>query len=262
MNQTFNLRRFRLYCTKSVLERPIMILGSFALACIITVLIYFLMKSIANFEIAQLFSFTIGFIGGGGLLASLVFAYFGDAANGASFLTLPASNFEKWLCGISILVVFILVYLLFFRGIDSLLVSQYHKGLNPLDARYRQQYDSVFILSFTGEAEALFIFFANAIAAMLVGSLYFNKVSFIKAALVICMIYVLVFVLDHMVNALVFKDYLKSFAFHSVVVKNGNEDGVVDLPAQAKNIYDITCTYILPALLLGISFIRLKEKEI
>jgi hypothetical protein len=75
-----------------------MILGSFALACIITVLIYFLMKSIANFEIAQLFSFTIGFIGGGGLLASLVFAYFGDAANGASFLTLtgePVSQRPK-----------------------------------------------------------------------------------------------------------------------------------------------------------------------
>jgi hypothetical protein len=262
MHQIFDPRRFRLYFIKAILERPVQILGTFALAFTVSLMVYFLMKSVAGFEPAQLISFTIGLVGGGGLLASLVFGYFADAANGASFLTLPASSFEKWFCGVLIIAIYVTCFLFFFRGLDSLLVHLYHSGLNPQDARYRQQYDSVFIFSYTGDADSLLIFFANAVTGMLVGSLFFNKVSFIKVALVICGIYIGVFVLNYMVSSLMFKDYIKSFAFHSVVVKNGSEEGIIVLPAPAVRVYDMISTYILPILLLIVSFVRLREKEI
>jgi hypothetical protein len=262
MQQIFDPRRFRLYFIKTVFERPVQILGTFALAFTVSVMVYFLIKAMASLDAAQDFSFSVGLVGGGGLLASLVFGFFGDAANGSSFLTLPVSNFERWLCAVLILVIYVTCFLFFFRGIDTMMVHQFHNGLNPQDARYQQQYDSVFIFSFTGEAVPVFIFFTNAVTAMLVGSLYFNKVSFIKVSLVICGIYIAVFAFNYIMSSVLFKDYIKSFPFHSVIVKNGSEEGVVVEPAGAIQIYDVVCTYVLPAFLLVISYIRLREKEI
>jgi len=261
MNEVFNPRRFRLLFVKTILERPMQLLGSFALSFSVVILIYFLFKIGGNFEAAQLFSFTVGFIGGGCFLASMVFGYFSDGANSASYLTLPASGFEKWLCGVLIVgVIYVVCFLLFFRGLDTLFVHFFHKGLNPLDPRYNDQYRSVYIFSFP-EAKILFIFFMNAVGAMLVGSLYFNKIPFIKVALIICGMYFFTFLLAYMTNSILFKNAGNSYPFHNVIIKNGDEIGVVTMPEGLNQAYDIIVLYILPAILLITSYIRLKEKE-
>jgi hypothetical protein len=262
MNETFNLRRFRLFFTKTILERPTQIIGIFILSFSIVFLVYFLTKSIANFELAQLFSFAIGFVGGGCLLASVVFGYFFDNAITASYLTLPASAFEKWLCGVIIVGVFYFFgFLVFFRAIDSLFVFIYHSGLNPQDPRYRNQYDAVYVFQYAGNEE-FFIFFLNAVGAMLVGSLYFNKIPFIKTALVICGAYFFTFLLNYLINSILFRDLDSSYPFHNVRIKNGAELGVVELPSKMIYLFDILAFYVLPSILFGLSYIRLKEKEV
>ncbi len=262
MNDFFHFNRFRLYFVKSILERPVQIGGTFALSFSVTALVYLLFKSMANIGLAQFMSFTLGLVGGGCLLASQVFGFFADTGNGASFFTLPVSAFEKWLTGVILVVLYVGCFLLFFRGLDTLFVHQYHANLNLHDARYQDRYDAVYIFTFLGEAQSVFIFFLNAAPAMLLGSLYFNKVGFIKVALVICGIYFFTFLINYFFCSVLFKDMLQSFPFHMVKIQNAGETGIVDMPPLFSQIYDLIAIYLLPAIFLFISFIRLKEKEV
>src|SRR5579862_6757694 len=98
MNDTFNFKRFKFVFIKTIVERPTQIVGTFVLSFSVVLLIYFFLEALGNnFELAQLFSFSVGLIGGGCFLASLVFNFFSDGASSASYLTLPASSLEKWL---------------------------------------------------------------------------------------------------------------------------------------------------------------------
>lgn len=211
---------------------------------------------------AQLFSFSIGLIGGGCFLASLVFGYFSDSANSASYLTLPASGFEKWLTGIIIVgILYPALFLLFFNGIDTLFVHLYHIGLNKLDPRFTFQYNSVYTFTFY-DGWPLFVFFLNSFCAMLVGSLYFNKISFIKVAIVICGLYFFTFLLNYLINSMLFTDMVHTYPFHNVDIKADNEFGVVSIPGIIDRTFDFIIVYILPPILLFISFVRLTEKEV
>lgn len=262
MNETFNLKRFRLVLVKTIVERPTQILGTFILSFSLVFLIYFFLKSVGSFDLAQLFSFAVGLVGGGCLLATLVFGYFTDGGSSASFLTLPASGLEKWLCGILIVLVFYLgSFLLFFRGVDAFFVHLYHIGLNPQDPRYVAQYNAVYLFTFS-DGWPLFVFFLNAVTAMFVGSLYFSKISFIKVALVICALYFFTFLLNYLIASLLFKDMTHTYPFHLVAVKSGTEQGIVMLPGSMNKAFDLIILYILPSILLFISYIRMKEKEV
>jgi hypothetical protein len=262
MNDTFNLRRFQFVFVKTIVERPAQILGTMALSFSVVLLIYFLIKSILHFDIAQIFSFTLGLIGGGCLLASVMFGYFSDGASSASYLTLPASALEKWLCGVIIVgLIYLPAFLLYYRGMDALFVHLYHASLNPQDPRYVIQYNSVYLFSYVDNL-TLFAFFLNAVCAMFVGSLYFNRISFIKVALVICGLYFIAFLLNYLVNSILFKDMTHSFPFIMVGIQTGTEQGIIILPSYLNKAFDITTFYILPSALLIISYIRLKEKEV
>ncbi len=262
MNDTFSFRRFKQVFVKTIVERPVQILGTMLLSFSVVLLVYFLIKSILHFELAQLFSFTLGLIGGGCLLASLVFGYFSDGANSASYLTLPASTLEKWLSGVIIVgLIYFPAFLLYFRGMDALFVHLYHISLNPQDPRYIIQYNSVYIFTFS-DNWILFEFFLNAVCAMFVGSLYFNKISFIKVALVICGLYFFTFLLNYLVNSFLFKNMTHSFPFTMVGIQTGTELGIVMLPDYLNRAFDMITIYILPAILLFISYIRLREKEV
>ncbi len=262
MKDIFQFRRFRLYFLKTILERPTQILGTFALSFSVVILIYLFFKFMDHFEEAQFMSFTIGLVGGGCLLASQGFSYFSDAASSASYLTLPVSVFEKWLCSFLLVgIIYVGLFLLFFRGLDSFFVHQFHNSLNRNDARYQSQYDSVYIFTYLGESLSVFIFFFNAAAAMMVGSLYFNKVGFIKVALVICAIYFFTFMLNFVICSILFKDLQRPFPFHDISIKNGDDWGIISMPPGFNLLYDRLAMYGLPIILLIVSFIRLREKE-
>ncbi|MDP9040846.1 MAG: hypothetical protein M3N30_02620 [Bacteroidota bacterium] len=264
MNEFFNFRRFRLYFLKTVLERPGQILGIFVLSFSVVTLVYYLLKSIGFvFEVVQLMSFTLGLAGGGCLLASLVFGYFSDTASSCSYMTLPVSVFEKWLCGVLLVgILYVGCFFLFFRGLDTLFVNMYHNGLNRQDPRYTDQYNAVTIFPFDRDSISIIVFFVNAAAAMLVGSLYFNRVSFIKVALVICGLYFITFLLNYLAASIFFKETFHVFPFHSMWVKNGDEESILVLNPGWSNLYDMIALYILPGILLAVSYIRLREKEV
>jgi hypothetical protein len=97
---------------------------------------------------------------------------------------------------------------------------------------------------------------------MMVGSLYFNKVGFIKVSLFICGMYFFTFLLNYTICFILFKVSQRPFPFHEIQIKNGNDWGVVAMPSTFKHLYDRLAIYGLPIILSVISFIRLKEKEV
>jgi hypothetical protein len=263
MRNVFNIRRFALLFKKTIMERPAQLSGLIGLMLVVIFMLYFIFKTAVGFGPAQNIAFIWGLAGGGCFLASFVFGYFSSNANGSSYLTLPASHFEKWLCGVLITGVFFpLVFLLFFRMMDAGFVALYHRSLDPTSPLYKEQFSAVYLFSFTGRIattvySTFFIFTGTAI----VGSLYFNKAAFIKTALLFCAICFALFGLNWLFADLLFGRIDGAFPFRDVDLLVGKSVGSVELSQHAFKIVSYAMAYCLPVLLWMVAYIRLREKE-
>lgn len=263
MNDTFSAKRFALLLKKTLLERPSQMFGFIGLILAVTFILYFILKSLTSFDAAQNITFIWGFAGGGCILASFVFGYFSSNANGSSYLTLPASHFEKWLCGMLIAMVFYpIIFLLVFRMIDSGFVTLFHKSLDPESPLYLEQYRSVYLFSFTGrlalKVDPIFLIFTSI--AML-GSLYFNKVAFIKTALVFFGVCFTIFILNWLFAKILFGNIDNAFPLRDVGVLVGKEMGSVDLPEKSFAYTNTILNYLMPIIFYALAYLRLREKE-
>ena len=263
MNNIFSLHRFWLLLKKTLLERPMQLLGLSTLSLTVVFFSYVLVKSLVGFEEAQDISYVLGLIGGGCFLASFVFGYFSSNAMGSSFLTLPASHFEKWLCAVLITgVLYVLVFLLFFRFIDAVFVGIYHRGLDPQGPFYKQLYEQVQLFPYNGfVANKAAIMFVNFAGAMLVGCLYFNKVSFIKVALLIAVVWFGTYLINLIIAKAMMQDVQNAMPYFLVWIKVHTEEGRIELPAKLMQAVKILIQYIIPSIFWLLAFIRLREKE-
>ena len=264
MNDTFNLIRFNRLFKKSILERPAHLLGLLAVTLTITLLTYAIVQSMVGIGKAQLSAFVLGFILGGSFLASSVFGYFSSKSGGTSFLMLPASHFEKWLCGIIIAgVLFVLIYLSFYRVIDVLFVNSYHNNLDTNSANYQTLYHAVEMFPFNNViAKMIYVMFVNIAGAMLVGSLYFNKVSYIKVALIICGLVIGSYFLNLFIAMALFNHIDMAVPFKNIFLKVDTEVGIINLSSNASVLVDNSITYFIPCILWLTAYVRIKEKEI
>lgn len=263
MNNTFNAKRFRLVLKKALLERPMQMFGFTGLIFILVLILYVVVKSFSGIGTAQTISFIWGLSGGGCFLASFVFAYFSSQSSGSSYLTLPASHFEKWLCGILIAcILYPILFMLFFRIMDASFVAMYHNSLDPASPFFKQQYESVYLFAYddiiAAKVYSLFLLFTSL---MLLGSLYFNKISFIKSAITICVICIGCYGLNWLIAKTIFGNINDAAPFNHVTIPVGKEEASIELPAMVANIYQYSFFYIIPFLLYGLAYIRLREKE-
>ena len=263
MNNTFDVKRFGLLVKKTLLERPVQMFGFTGLLLALSLILYSIIKTFGGFNPAQNITFIWGLAGGGFFLASFVFGYFSSNAMGSSFLTLPASNFEKWLCGILIAGVFYpVIFLLFFRVMDSSFVAIYHHGLDPAGPFYKQLYESVYILDLNGFlAWKVYPMFGFLAGAMLVGSLYFNKVAFIKTAIGISILILGVVGINWLIATIFFGPINSAIVFNSVTIPVGKEEGSIELPSGIVDIINNSVWYVMPPVLWLLAFTRLREKE-
>lgn len=263
MNDHFNLSRFGWLFKKSILERPAQMLGLLGLTLAITLLTYAIVQSMVGIGKAQVPAFTIGLIGGGSFMASAVYGYFSSNASGSSFLMLPASHLEKWLCGVLITgVLFILFYLGFYRLLDTFFVNHYHNSLDPKSPSYQAMYQAVEVFNFDSiTCRSVFVMFVNIAGTMLVGSLYFNKVSFIKVALINCTLIIGLYFINLMFASLFFDHIDLAVPFKTLFLKVGDDVGLLDLPASVDKVIFIIMTFVFPAALWITAYVRLAEKE-
>lgn len=265
MNDILNLNRFNLLLKKTILERPVQIGGLMGFILCFTFILYAAAVYAIDYGAAQNLSFVWGLVGGGTVLSSYVFGYFNTNAGGAAYLTLPASALEKWLCGILIAgFFFLIIFLGFFRLVDYSFVTAYHNGLDKNNPLYQRLYDHVYLYSFTNNrvVERVITIWVNFSGAMLVGSLYFNRIAIVKVALVVCGILGAVYGLNLLVANLLFSNVDVAFPYKNVLIKVKSEIGVISLPHTAALVFDAFINYILPITLWLTAFIRLKEKEI
>lgn len=263
MNNTFSTKRFGLILKKTFLERPVQMIVFPALVLTVVLILYAAVKTLSGFDMAQRISFFVGLVGGSFFLGSFVFGYFSSNAGGASFLTLPASHFEKWLCGVLIAGVFYpIVFLVFYYCVDIGFVALYHNSLDPASPFYKQQYESVYTFDLNGViARNVFIMFFIYTGAMLLGALYFNKVAVIKTAIALCIICLLIFGANWLFATLLFGDIEDAAPFHGVDLLVGNDVGSIELPVGVTRICKYAFLYAMPATFWLLSYIRLGEKE-
>jgi len=263
VNNTFSIKRFGLVLRKAFLEKPMQMIGFPLLALTIVLILYVIIKALSGIDMAQRISFFVGLVGGSFFLSSFVFGYFSNNANGSSFLSLPASHFEKWLCSVLIAGVFYpIVFLIFYYGIDTLFVALYHNGLDPASPFYKQQYEAIYRFDLAGViAGNVYILFFIYTGAMLLGSLYFNKVAVIKTAIALCIICLVIFGANWLFATLLFGNIDDASPFHGVALRVGNDVGSIELPAGIANISKYAFFYVMPATFWILSYTRLREKE-
>ncbi|MET4083977.1 hypothetical protein ABIB40_003950 [Pedobacter sp. UYP30] len=264
MNDVFDIKRFIWLLKKSVLEQPALLLGLLAVTLTITLLTYAIVQSMVGIGKAQLSAFVLGFLIGGSFMASSVFSYFSSKSNGVSYLLLPASHLEKWLCGIIIAgFLFVLIYLGFYRLIDLYFVDSYRNNLDHHAINYLTQYNSVEIFSFENPiARSVIIMFFNISGAMLLGSLYFNKVSYIKVALLICLFIIGTYFINLFFGSFFFEHIDLALPFTSVFLKVDKEVGIIDMPSAPAKAAGFAIAYVVPSVLWLLAYLRLKEKEV
>jgi len=263
MNNTFNAKRFGLLLKKTTLEKPIQMFGFTGLIFLFILIVYYIFKTFVNFQAAQNVSFLWGLVGGDFILASFMFNYFNSTASGSSYLTLPVSSFEKWLCAVVIAgILYPLIFMGVYRIMDAGFVTAYHNGLDPSGPFYKIRYDAVYLLSFKGFlARQCYPMFLVYSGMMLIGSLYFNKVALVKVALAICILFFAIYGLNYLFARLMFTNIDNAFPFLHVGILVGKEVGSVELPKNAHDTYWNFMTFVLPAILWIVAFIRLREKE-
>ncbi|MBV4355913.1 hypothetical protein [Pinibacter aurantiacus] len=263
MSDTFNLKRFGLLLKKTITERPTQTIGVTALLLILSLTLYIVAKNIIGFNAAQNLTFVWGLAGGGFFLASFVFNYFNSNASGSSYLTLPASYFEKWLCGVLIAGVFYpVIFLLFYHLMDVLFVAAYHSSLDPNSLFYRQQYDSVFTFDLDGIlAWKVYFMFAMLTGFMLIGGLYFNKTALVKTAIAICIFLAILLGLNWFTGIMFFGPIKEAGIYDHVTLEVGKAEGVILLPAGIEHFFRTGIAYFLPAVLWLSPLLRLREKE-
>ena len=263
MNDVFNAKRFLLLFRKTIAERPLQTLGVIVLLLVLSLILYVVVKQVFGFGPAQNLTFIWGLAGGGFFLSSFIFSYFGTNASGSSYLTLPVSFFEKWLCGIIIVgVIYPLLFLLFFHLMDVAFVDAYHGSLDPQSLYYKQQLESVYPFSLNNiVARKVYSLFLQLAGCMLTGSLYFNKTAFIKTGIAFCILVFLVMGLNWLIAASLFRDIKETGAYDHVTLFVGKETGTLLLPSALDNFFHAGLAFVLPIILWFMPLLRLREKE-
>ncbi|MEO7120700.1 MAG: hypothetical protein ABIY62_06360 [Ginsengibacter sp.] len=263
MNNNFDIKRFRKLLKKTLLERPMNTYGFTGLVLTVTLILYALLKMLSGFDMAQRLTFFVGIAGGSFFLASFIFGYFSSNASGSSFLTLPASHFEKWLCAVLITgILYPLIFLIFYRIIDSSFVAIYHNSLDTASPFYKQLYERVYMFDLTGIiARNIYIMFFIYTGAMLLGALYFNKAAVIKVAIVLCAVFIFTFGLNWLMAIALFGNIEDAAPFNHVAMRAGKEIGSIELPSLTGKIFLYAIIVVFPAMLWLLSFTRLREKE-
>ena len=162
-------------------------------------------------------------------------------------------------------ILFTIIFLSFYRLMDAGFVAAYHNGLDKKDPAYKYLYNAVAIYPFTFNSnvfrQSIFLYL-NLGGAALLGSLYFNRVSAIKVALVYFGVIVVIYFLNLALAYILFSNVDQANPFFNIFIKVGNGVGIVELPPLFSNIASVVWAYIIPAVLWGTVLIRLREKEI
>jgi len=256
MDNVFNINRFGRLFIKHTSERYKTYLMSLAVLVGVLVLGGSFLVYIIDQPIEL--SAQIAFFGGiyflaGAIFTSTVFADFGDKNKAIASLTLPASNFEKFLVGW--VWSYVLFSIVFIAAFYLVLLSFMHLRHWP------NQHEEVLNL-LSAPAITIFVPFSFVHAFTLFGAIYFNKLHFIKTGfLFFISLAVLVVANTLFLQGLLGQSMHPAVPFTNVSFNKNNN--FYDINLTSNYAWLVFWLIIAVSILLWVAaYFRLKEKQV
>lgn len=269
MNQFFSFSRFRLLVAKHWADNKKRY-GLSVLAFIGLLITWFVFTILAGFDRPmaaemQMITFFLALFAVGTFYASQYFSDLGSRPKGINFLLVPASAFEKLLCSLLFTVVlFFAVFLAAFYLVDALMVAIANSFTEEQKPAVLNIFDVVVIPVNVNTTVNFLLFFSAVQAAFLLGSVYFEKFSFIKTIISCFVVGFLVFLLVYFLSTKLLPngDYPMGFLTSYRVYVDGINDRLVQLPHWIGQVLRFLVLYAIAPFLWIVTYYRLKEKQV
>jgi hypothetical protein len=273
MNQFFNLKRFTLLVLKHWADNKKRY-GLAVVAFIGLLITWFVFSMLTEIDPPmskdlQHVTFFLSLFAVGTFYASQYFHDLGSRPKGINFLLVPASAFEKLLCSILYTVLFFfVVFITCFYLVDFLMVNIANSIYGSDNVAGKTPVLNIFkvvLLRFNTDTTINFLlFFFSVQSAFLLGSVYFEKYSFIKT---IISGFVGVFILFCMMYFFTEKllprgDYPMGFLTAYRIYVDGINDHLVQVPRWIGHLFRFLVMYGIAPFLWIVTYYRLKEKQV
>lgn len=260
MNNLFSLTRFgRLFQKHTAEHWKSYLMGAGVLAGALLVVIGFIayLNGGPPSPSAQSIFFVLFLLGAGFLFTSSIFVDFGEKSRAIAALSLPASHLEKYVVGwLYSYLFFVLAYTGIFFLVDGLLLSIMRNGEQP----------AAMLNLFSPEEKTygVFLLFAALHGVALWGSIFFEKLAFIKTAVAFFVVLLVVTFLNFQVmKSLLGTELRASLPFLGVsFIENQHTFYRVQLPDTQQNGVIGVVLLALTLLLWLAAYARLREKQL
>jgi len=257
MNQTFEFNRFRQYMKLEFQENGRYYLLSFGMivGLMLTLMIpvAFAGRSYVMLMLLHLLGFFVAVMLGGSLLMNSAFTAYHDPAKGISMLMLPVSTLEKFLAKFLLLSSIITINLLIFSFLHPFLLDIANQGLT------NNAYQTIPAQEFR---QLTYIYFI-AMAVFMLGSIYFQKFSFLKTAGYGLLASLFIYLLDY---GLAYEltnhpDGLFNMPFEYWDMNINSNHVLLEAASPFNALVAIILIALIPCIFI-IAYLRLKEKEL
>jgi len=273
MNQFFSVRRFTLLVVKHWADNKKRYSLS-VLAFIGLLITWFVFTMLADFntlmgrELQQI-TFFLTLFAVGTFYASQYFNDLGSRAKGITFLLVPASAFEKLLCSLLYTVVlFFVVFVAAYFVVDVLMVAIAKAISGTATTTEKPTVANVFeviLLRFNRDSTVNFLlFFFSVQSVFLLGSVYFEKYSFIKTIISGFVACFLLFCIMYLFSEQLLPggDYPQGFLTSYRVHVDGVNDRLIQLPRWIGEVFRFLLMYAVAPFFWLVTYFRLKEKQV
>ncbi|GAB4038580.1 hypothetical protein [Spirosoma gilvum] len=263
MNQTLNLRRFGLVLQlhlsehiRSYLLRVGVLVGVWIITLApSTARTTHFSENLYRFH-GILFSFLFG--GSGAWFASEIFRAVSSPIRGIPQLMLPASQLEKYLVGLVMLFLFVLVFIGVFYTVEGICFSIINAQVPTVEPRYT-------LLNLLGPHIPFDLRYLSWLTPtfFLLGSIYFAKGAFIKTSAIGFLLYFAIIFLNELLVLQFFpeREHYGTTPFSEVFFLENGRRYDIELMGLPKLIIT-TILLLLPPSLWGIAYVRFKEKQL
>ncbi|PTS95503.1 hypothetical protein DBR11_21215 [Pedobacter sp. HMWF019] len=259
MNNTFNLIRFlRLFKKQTAEQYKTYLMSVGVLIGILALLLGFMSYSGGGSigPTAQGVIFFNLMLFSGTIFTSLIFADLGNNKKSIPILTLPSSHLEKYLVAwLYSFVIFQVVYIACFYVIDYTVIS-----IGNIDQAHKSTVVNVFSTNF--KIWVVFPIFAVLHSICFIGSVFFEKLHFIKTAFTFFIFLIFICLINPLFLKAIFDvKVLKGVPFNSIGIEIGETSYFVR-PNDTSDVILLVMAGLLTLVLWTSTYFRLKEKQV
>jgi hypothetical protein len=259
MSNTFNMQRFLMLFKKHTKEHYKTHLMSLGVLTGILFIVFGYTAYVGGLQTATqegFFAFFLVF--GGCIYTSMVFLDLNQKDKALAILTLPVSSFERFLViWIYSFVIFQIVFILCFYVVDVAVIS--------IANSYAPYYERQKIIDFTSDDTAiyyifLYSWFLQAVAFL--GSIFFNKLHFVKSALALFgFVFILIFINQLLVRVIIDPNASAKVPFAELQVRDNTLFYYLEDSASKLGIVGVM--FLAGTLCLwAAAYFKLKEKQV